>query len=124
MKASSNISCDAALDLISPFMDSMTSVEETESLRSHLGGCSSCRHELQSLASLRTMMASVEPVAVPEDLQLETRIRLSHVRSRSVREWWRSRVDNVLRPFAMPAVSGVVLTLLGFGILLGSFTPH
>ena len=39
MKVQSNISCEAALELMSPFIDSMVSVEEADSLRSHLSDC-------------------------------------------------------------------------------------
>lgn len=124
MKVVSNISCDAALEFISPFIDSMVSAEQAETLRAHLADCARCRRELQSLASLRTLMAGVEPIPVPEDLQLETRIKLSHARSRNVREWWQSRIDNVLKPFAIPAVMGVVVTVIGFGILFGGLMSH
>jgi len=93
MKVLNNISCDAAQELISPFIDSMVSSKEAHLLQEHLSECHDCRHELQSLASLRTLMAGVEPSPVPEDLQLETRVRLSHERSRSLRAWWQSRMD-------------------------------
>jgi hypothetical protein len=120
MKVLNNISCDAAQELISPFIDSMVSSKEAHLLQEHLSECHDCRHELQSLASLRTLMAGVEPSPVPEDLQLETRVRLSHERSRSLRAWWQSRIDNVLKPFAVPAVMGVMLTFVGFAVLLGN----
>ncbi len=121
MRVQSNISCEAALELMSPFIDSMVAVEESESLRSHLSECTSCRRQLQSFVSLRNVFASVEPVPVPEDLQLETRVKLSHERLYNIRDRWQARFDNILKPFAMPAVMGIVLTLLGFGILLGRF---
>ena len=121
MKVQINLSCDAALELMSPFIDSMVSVEEAESLRSHLSECRSCRRQLQSFVSLRNLMAGVDGPAVPEDLQLETRVRLSHERLRSARDWWQARVDNILKPFAMPAALGVIITVLGFGIVFGSF---
>jgi hypothetical protein len=122
MKVLSSISCDAASELISPFIDSMVSADQADALRTHLSACQRCRRELQSLASLRTVMAGVEPVPVPEDLQLETRIKLSHARSHNAGEWWKSRVDNILKPFAVPAVMGVVVTLLGFGVLFGGLS--
>ena len=122
MRVQSNISCEAALELMSPFIDSMVAVEESESLRSHLSECTSCRRQLQSFVSLRNVFASVEPVPVPEDLQLETRVKLSHERLCNIRDRWQARFDNILKPFAMPAVMGIVLTLLGFGILLGGLT--
>jgi len=122
MKVPNSISCDTARELISPFIDSAVSSPDADTLRLHLSDCPDCRHELQSLASLRTLMAGVEPVAVPEDLQLETRILLSHERSRNVRAWWQNRIDNVLKPFAVPAVMGVMLTLVGFAVLLSSLS--
>ena len=122
MKVLPIISCDAALELISPFIDSVVSAEQADSLRAHLSDCQRCRRELQSLVSLRTVMAGVEPFPVPEDLQLETRIKLSHARSRNARVWWQNRLDNVFKPFAIPAVMGVVVTLLGFGILFGGLS--
>jgi putative zinc finger protein len=122
MRMLSNISCEAALELMSPFIDSMVGVEEAESLRSHLAECTSCRRQLQSFVSLRNLFAGVEPVPVPEDLQLETRVRLSHERLYDIRDRWQARFDNILKPFAMPAVMGIILTLLGFGILFGGLT--
>jgi hypothetical protein len=117
------ISCDAAHELMSPFIDSMVAADEAEDLRTHVEECAACRRQLQSFVSLRTLMAGSEPVGVPEDLHLETRVRLSHERSRNSRERWQTRVENVLRPFAVPATAGVVVTVLCFGILLGSLTP-
>ena len=123
MRVLSSISCDAARELMSPFIDSMIPAEEAECLRSHVEECAPCRRQLQSYISLRNLMAGSERVSVPEDLHLETRVQLSHERLRNNRERWQTWMDNLLRPFAMPAAMGVVLTVLGFGILLGSLTP-
>jgi anti-sigma factor RsiW len=122
MRVQSNVSCEAALELMSPFIDSMVGVEEAEALRSHLAGCTSCRRQLQSFISLRNLFAGVEPVPVPEDLQLETRVRLSHERLYNRRDRWQTRFDNILKPFAMPAAMGIVLTLLTFGVLFGGLS--
>ncbi|HET9219977.1 MAG TPA: zf-HC2 domain-containing protein [Terriglobia bacterium] len=122
MRVQTTISCEAAHELMSPFIDSMVGVDEANSLRSHLFDCKSCRRQLQSFISLRTVVASAEPSKVPDDLQLETRIRLSHARLPNHRDRWRARFDNILRPFAVPAVMGVALTLLAFGVLLASLT--
>jgi len=119
MRVQSTISCEAATELMSPFIDSMVSVTEADSLRSHLSECISCKRQLQSFVSLRNVVAGVEPLAIPEDLQLETRVRLSHARQRNRRDQWQAQFENILKPFAMPAVMGIILTLLGFGILFG-----
>lgn len=115
-----SMSCDAARGLMSPFIDSMVSGEEANALRAHVEQCAPCGRQLQSFVSLRTLVAGVETAPVPEDLQLETRVRLSHERARRNRDRWQSRFDNLLKPFAVPAVMGISLTLLGFVILLGS----
>lgn len=122
MRVLLNISCEAALELMSPFIDSMVSLDEANSLRSHLSNCKSCKRQLQSFVSLRNVIAGAEPRPVPEDLQLETRVRLSHARQHNRRDRWQTHFDNILKPFAMPAVMGILLTLLGFGVLLGGLT--
>ena len=120
MRAQSNICCEAALELMSPFIDSMVAQEEADSLQLHVSKCKPCRRQLQSFISLRNVLAGTEPRTVPEDLQLETRVRLSHARLYDFRDRWQARFDNIFKPFAMPALMGVVITLLGFGVLLGS----
>lgn len=122
MKVQFSISCQAALELMSPFIDSMVAVEEAQYLRSHVSDCVPCRRQLQSFVSLRNVIGCAEAVPVPEDLQLETRVRLSHERRNNTRERLQTRLNNLLRPVAMPAVMGITLTILGFAVLFGSLT--
>jgi len=113
------MSCDGAMNLMSPFIDSAVSAEEASDLRFHLSGCAPCHRQMQSLVSMRNLLAGAEPMPVPEDLQLETRVRLSNARARRGADRWRARLDNILKPAAVPAVTGVTVTLLCFAILLG-----
>src|SRR6185503_9472169 len=126
MKAVSKmIGCDAAVELMSPFIDSMVTPEEAECLRSHLHECAPCSRQLQAFISLRNLIAGIEPVPVPEDLQLDTRVKLSRERRPNDRNRWHARVDNILKPLAVPAVMGVALSLMGIVILCGSlFAPR
>jgi|GEM_PF-1552536 len=122
MKAASNIQCSKAQKLMSPYIDSMAEPEESERLESHLETCEPCRRQLQSYISMRSMMASIEPVRPPADLVLDTRVQLSH--ARSIRNGGRfDRLEalliNVLKPVAIPAVSGIAITVLSFGVLFG-----
>jgi hypothetical protein len=119
MKAITNISCDAAMELMSPFIDSMVTPEEAECLREHLFDCAPCARQLQCFVSLRNLMAGSEPIPVPEDLQLDIRVKLSRERLPNARDRWQARIDNILKPLAVPAVTGVAVTLLGFVVLLG-----
>jgi anti-sigma factor (TIGR02949 family) len=121
MKAISQVvGCDAAMELMSPFIDSMVNAEEAERLRAHVSECSPCARQLQAFISLRNLVARVEPVPVPEDLQLDTRLRLSRERRPNDRNRWQARVDNILKPLAVPAVMGVALSLMGIVVLFGS----
>src|ERR1051325_5967841 len=105
MKATSPIiGCDAAVELMSPFIDSMVTQEEAESLREHLPQCAPCSRQLQAFISLRNLVAGIEPIPVPEDLQLDTRVKLSRERRPNDRNRWQARVDNILKPLAVPAV--------------------
>ena len=57
-KSSDTIDCDSAQDLMSPFIDSMTSVQEAEQLEQHLSSCEPCRRQLQSFISVRNCLTS------------------------------------------------------------------
>jgi hypothetical protein len=116
--------CDQIQKLMSPFIDSMATPEEAGLLHSHMDECERCRRQLQSFISIRNLIAGIQPVKAPEDLVLETRVRLSHERTRNDYDRWYNRLDNVLRPLFVPAVLGVTVTLFCFGILSGSLIPN
>jgi hypothetical protein len=115
-----DLDCAAALKLMSPFIDSMASSQEVERLQLHTFACEPCKRQLQSLISLRGLLARIEQPAPPEDLILETRVRLSHERHRNFFERFENRLTNALKPIAIPAIMGVSLTMLFFGVLFGS----
>jgi anti-sigma factor RsiW len=120
MKFASKMKCSQIQKLMSPYIDSMAEPDECEQLESHLTSCEPCQRQLQTYKSLRSMIARIEPVRPPEDLVLDTRVRLSHARAGN----WYDRAEiifnNVLKPVMMPAVSGIALTVLSFGMLFGS----
>jgi hypothetical protein len=62
--------------------------------------------------------------AVPVDLMLESRIRLSHARNKSFLGGFETRFKNILKPLAIPAIFGVSLTTLCFGILLAALASN
>jgi hypothetical protein len=105
---------------MSPFIDSMVTSPEAERLESHVADCAPCGRRLQSLISMRSLMARVEPPALPEDMILETRVRLSQERNKNVLVRLENRLNYLLKPMVVPAVLGVCMTMLFFGVLLGS----
>jgi hypothetical protein len=119
MKIESNMKCNKARELMSSYIDCMAEPEESQILESHLDTCEPCQRQLHSYISLRSLMASVEPARPPEDLVMDTRVRLSHARSGGLLDRIEALMVNVLKPVVIPAVSGITLTVLSFSILFG-----
>jgi hypothetical protein len=118
------LDCDGARLLMSPFIDSMASPSEVARLELHLMTCEPCQRQLQSFISVRNFLARVEQPVPPEDLALDTRVRLSQERHRNYIERLENRLSNVLRPLALPAIGGVSLTMLFFGVVLGAMLSN
>ena len=114
------VDCDGAQELMSPFIDSMATPEEVSRLELHLNECEPCQRQLQSFISVRSLLTRMEQPKPPEDMVLQTRVRLSQARNSNVLERLENRLSNALRPIAIPAVGGVCVTMLFFGILLGA----
>jgi hypothetical protein len=106
--------------MMSPFIDSMVTAEEAECLELHVSACQPCQRQLQTFISMRSLLARIEKPALPEDMVLETRVKLSHERNRNFLVRLENRINYVLRPVVMPALLGVSLTIMFFGVLLGS----
>lgn len=115
------LDCEQAQETMSAFIDSMTSQEEAQELEVHVAGCPTCRRQLQGYISLRNFVARVPAPALPADLALEARIRLSHARTDDLRTRLNAQVANVLKPHVLPAAAGVLATCFCFAFLLGSF---
>jgi hypothetical protein len=102
----------------------MCTSEDAQSLQVHVFQCDPCRRQLQSFISVRSLLARIESPAPPEDMVLETRVLLSRARNKNYIEQLENRIANVLKPIAVPAVLGVSLTMLFFGVLLGSLASQ
>jgi hypothetical protein len=107
---------------MSPFIDSMVTAEEASRVESHVAVCEPCRRQLQSFISMRSLVARIEAPPVPEDMILETRVRLSHARNDNFLVRFENRLNYVLKPLVVPVLLGTSLTMLLFGVLLGSLT--
>jgi Putative zinc-finger len=115
-----SLDCSSAQKLMSAFIDSMVTAAEAERLDVHVASCQPCRRQLQSYKSMRSLLARIEKPVVPEDMVLETRVRLSQERNRNFLVRFENRLHYLLKPVVVPALFGVSLTMLFFGILLGS----
>lgn len=120
----SRADCGFIQKLMSPFIDSMVSAKEAELVESHLSFCERCQRQLQSYISVRNLVARIEVPPLPEDMVLETRVRLSQARNNNFLVRLENRLNNLLKPIVVPVLLGTSLTMLLFGFLLGSLTSE
>jgi hypothetical protein len=109
---------------MSPFIDSMVTPEEAERMEFHVSNCEPCQRQLQSFISMRSLMARIDKPELPEDLVLEARVKLSRERNKNVLVRLENRLGIILKPIALPAIFGVSVTMLLFGVLLGSLATN
>jgi putative zinc finger protein len=120
----STMECSSIQKLMSPFIDSMVTASEGERLESHVAVCEPCQRQLQSYISMRSLVARIEVPALPEDMVLETRVRLSRERNKNFFNRLENRLNNVLKPLVVPVLLGTSLTMLLFGVLLGALASE
>ena len=89
-----------------------------------MGDCSSCSEEAGQLENLRALIRVHGRVEPPVDLALSIKLRLSHGSQISIWNRIGVRLDNVLRPLAIPATAGLLATVLTFGVLIHTFVTH
>ena len=118
------VECSSVQKLMSPFIDSMATAEEAGIVENHVSVCKPCSRQLQSYISVRSLVASVEPPTLPEDMVLETRVRLSHARNKNFLVRLENRLSYILKPMIVPVLFGVSATMLLFGVLLGSLASN
>ncbi len=119
-----SLDCPSAQKLMSAFIDSMVTAAESESLEVHVTLCQACQRQLQSYKSMRSLLSRTERPLLPEDMVLETRVRLSQERNKNFRARFENRLNYVFKPLVIPALFGVSLTMLFFGILLGCLADN
>src|SRR5882757_10579093 len=95
------VDCQAAQELMSPFIDSMATAEEVAQLELHLNSCEPCHRQLQSFISVRSLLTRVEQPEAPEDSVLNVRVRLSQERNKNYLARLENRLSNVLKPIAI-----------------------
>jgi hypothetical protein len=113
--------CANVLRWLQDYVDDSLSWKEAERIDQHLGVCAQCAEELRQFKSLQQLMRSLDRKEPPGDLDLRMKILASKEPGRSFPFSVFARLEDILRPIAIPALSGVVLTFLFFVPLLGFF---
>lgn len=115
------MNCAIVLKLLHEYLDDSLEWREAQTIDHHVRHCYGCARELGELKSLRQIMRSLSRKTPPPDLALQMKIQASKLETSFLLRRVCTRLDNLVRPFAIPAVSGVVLTFLFFVPLLSIF---
>ena len=123
------MTCSKVRTSLSAMHDCRLRESERAAVVQHVADCANCRRLECELRSVSMALREAQPKLPPLDLTYRLRVLASHERSRMLKgsQWWpaiRFRLNQILRPLAVPAVGGVISSLLFFAILTPSFTVH
>jgi hypothetical protein len=117
------MTCRDTVRQLAGYLDGAISSTEHGRVREHLGGCASCRVQLEHYQRLATCLANVDPAPPPADLALRIRVGAAQTRTfagNARRVWSRAVVsfENFFKPLAVPATGGVLTALVVFVLLV------
>jgi len=128
------MSCEYVQERISPLLDQRLAPGERETVLAHIESCRTCSAHYESMQSLRAALRGVTAPPIPADLRQKLRVVASHEHARRVSrltlearlDHWTGRMrlvfDNIMRPFGLPAASGLVSAVLLFALLAPSLS--
>src|SRR5438128_1791280 len=102
---------------------------ERAAVSQHLIGCNDCERYGREISHVALSLRELKPRQVPIDLTYRLRVLASHERARMIAgtSWFSSlrfRLNQILRPLAVPAAGGFFASLMFFAMLAPSFTVH
>ena len=123
------MTCSKVRTGLSAMYDCRLREPERAAVVQHLADCANCRRIERELRSVSMALKEATPRRPPLDLTYRLRVLASHERVRMLNgsDWWSSirfRLNQILRPLAVPAAGGILSSLLFFAILTPSFTVH
>jgi len=119
---------------LSAYMDGRVSVAGGRAIRTHLEECEECSIRVEQLSKTRSVLQRLPSRPVPPELTDALRLLAfrESLRQKSRRDWklalsdWmdsaRIRLENLMRPLALPAAGGLLSAVLLFGSLVPAFT--
>lgn len=121
------MTCGKARTSLSAMNDRQLRDAERAAVVEHLDACADCRQIARELRSVSMALREASHRRPPLDLTYRLRVMASKERARQISgvDWWataRFRMNQILRPLAVPAAGGVLFSFLFFAILTPSFT--
>jgi hypothetical protein len=122
------ITCHHAKRSSTAYVDGRLRKDERLGVAAHLAECGTCASYFEEVMSLRTALQSFQPAVAPNQLTTSLRVIASRERASVIEthgsRWsgvwdkWKLRLDNIMRPLAIPATGGLVSSLLLFGVFV------
>jgi hypothetical protein len=103
---------------IADYVDDELGVGSRWLVRRHLQSCARCFAEYERLEGLRGIVRSLPQPRSPKSLRTRILLSISRVDTWGVWPRWKLRLQNFLRPLAVPVTGGVVAAVLSFGVLM------
>jgi hypothetical protein len=111
---------------VNDYVDGRLRGGELNRFESHLSECGECELRIDEVRSVRSSLRGLPATEMPADLRVRLRVRASQERlvlletngSRWLRIWnvWKFRLNEMMRPFTIPATGGFVSALALFGV--------
>ncbi len=120
--------CSVMQAKFSDYLDGRLTGREMQRIAAHLDRCGECAGEWKAFEQVQSSLASLGPVAEPEDLLLRIRVAVSHERARQRKgffDGWALAWKNTVGPFLLQAGAGFASAVLLLGtvtVLVGVFT--
>jgi Putative zinc-finger len=116
------MTCAQAKSMLSAYLDGAVTGKQMHAVNQHLSGCLPCQADYESLRRTQSLLARIGPARVPEDLSLRLRLAISREAANRRRPYFANLIlhlDNAMRAFMVPATTGLVATILVFGVVAG-----
>lgn len=89
-------------------------------LQSHCESCGPCRRDYQELLQVKQWLHAMPRHPAPREVGMAIRVEYSRQSSFSFSDRFWVRMENALRPLAIPAAAGLILAVLCFSVLFNT----
>ena len=122
--------CSTVKSKVSAYVDGSVSEDERREMRLHLSNCRVCRAESERYRRIREALRSLPRRIPPPELTIRLRLAASRESAPAQESFpylkrWRHgfqvRMQNLMRPLAVPLVGGLCSAILLFSALVPSF---
>jgi anti-sigma factor RsiW len=120
--------CSTMQAKFTEYLDGRLTGREMQRIAAHLDQCRACAAEWSALRQMQSSLATLGPVAEPEDLLLRIKVAVSQERARKRQgafHGWNLAWKNTLAPFLLQASAGFASAVLLMGtviVLVSMFT--